>query len=464
MSSSLIRVADAPLLDAQSRRRAASAPRDAAAGAFATSVALTRFYSGLLILTLLTFFSLFMWSRGISLRILILLHYLLWPMILIGVAIHISRSGTQHLGRTLSIMVPFLAIGIFSGLFGFNPIISARMLTFWTFGMLAAAAIGGELPPETVRKVLFWSFAAMLVASVGIVMLKPSLGVVIENRGFGGHAWRGIFIHKNHFGAACAAAVAVTILASTVRWRFRAALLALAAVCLVFSTSEGAVVSAAAVVGFIFAVGILRRSSLSPGMQALLLGVGAAVAIVVLVFGSSMVLELLGRDPTLTGRSTIWAAFLQRAMYFWLTGAGPGSFSDSSPITYDLTLQFHSLGLVDTPHNKYIAVFGEVGIVGFVIFLVTMGYLAFVLPLTNRLPSALPTAAITFVMLVGGLVETRQVYGINAEMVLAILMFSSLRREEKQAQAAPADLYGANNPPEREVQDEAIPFGPRVLG
>lgn len=386
---------------------------------------------------------------------LVYVQYLLWPFIVVTAAIHLARNGPDQIWRATSFVAPFFAIGVVSALFGYNHSTSGRMLVFWLLLVVAAATAGAELRPSTVRSVLFWAFLAMLATSAALALAVPEIGLMTTGVGKPG-TWRGAFPGKNWLGYACDFALIATLFARGTWMGARLAMLGLIVACLFFADSQGAVVGAVAVLLFVVTVGVLRRSRLSSAFQATLLFLGMSAAGAALHFGTPLLLELLGRDATLTGRTTIWAAYLSRAADFWLIGAGPGSFTSLSYVTWDIGIGLSHLGWIRTPHNMFIAAFGEVGIFGLIAFVLPIGYAAFVLPFVSRRTGALPAAAVAFLMIVGGMVETHEVFGQAPGMFILILLIAALHREERDAGASDAGLASS--------QAVATDRGPAVLG
>ena len=206
---------------------------------------------------------------------------------------------------------------------------------------------------------------------------------------------------------------------------------------------------------------VLRRSRLSVGLRALTLAVLTMSALLFLYFLSAALLELIGRDATFTGRTYIWDAFLARAKELWLIGGGPGSFSNrASPYVADIAYRFRALGAIHTPHNMYIATLGEIGIFGLLAFVGPILYFAFVLPFRNASSCALAGATVAFTMLVSGIGETREVFGLGMNMFLLVLMIATMNRETIKR---PAHLQAAGHDVEPQGSS-ALALSGRVLG
>lgn len=378
--------------------------------------------------------------------LLIIGRYLLWPMIIGGVVFNVATRGSQQLLGFVAPLMPFFAIGIVAGLIGYDPVSSIRLLTFWMMGIISAAVIAAELPERTVLRSIFWLMLITLAMSVAFVFLSPKTAVGLDARGlFGGGSWSGIFAGKNALGWFAGYALIFAVFSGGTNLVWRLVLWALLLVCLLFSGSQGSIVISVATAAFMGVIWLLRRTSLSPGARAATLLTLVLIVIPVLISISGLLLTAIGRDPTLTGRTDIWRLFGGRALEYWAIGAGPGSFSTGSPITADLSVALTSLGQIYTPHNMFIATLGEVGIFGLIASVGFLGYVAFVLPFRNLTSGALPASAASFMLLIGGIGETREVFGAAFAIFVILLLFSLARKAvaSSDAKAEPAaDVVG----------------------
>jgi O-antigen ligase len=437
-----IPVADAPL----SAGRAAPAQRTAAHDGAGSLDGRARFFVGLTWLTIFCFLGIFSVSGGILQALLVVSRYLLWPLILFGAGLHIVSRGGADIGRNMAVVMPFFAIGLISAVAGFDVGTSVRMLTFWLLGVVSASVIAAELPEATVQRTLFAIMFALIGGSLVFVLLFPGIAIGADKRGlFGGGSWNGVFPGKNSLGWVAGYALIFCALVPRTSAMLRILLTVMTVICLFFSGSQGSVVIAAGTAAFVGVVWLLRRTSLSAGARALVLLTIVLIVIPVSITASNMVLELLGRDTTLTGRTDIWHAFFGRAMEYWVIGAGPGSFTTGSSVTEDLTAALTEFGSIFTPHNMFIAVFGETGIFGLLAYVSVLFYAAFVLPFRNERPIALATSAVAFTTAIGGIGETREVFGPAFAMFLLILMLS-LSRKRPDLAVPPDDEASAPDP------------------
>ena len=373
---------------------------------------------------------------------LVFVRYLLWPATLVFAAIFVSLKGVTPIFRALLPFLPYFFVGLASGLASVAPLDALRLLVFWILVMLTAALVGLQLRPETTIKTTFFTFAVFVTTSVAFVLLVPSLGIPIDNRSATGGAWRGLFEGKNLFGEICVYAFVSTLLVRGINLRVRLIVAGLAVLALIKSDSQGAVVLGASITAYWLCVPQLRKMALSPLTKSGIF-VGSIIGgVLVLLFANKPLLEALGRDPTFTGRTVIWALWLSRATHHWILGAGPGSFTLVNSVTVsDLVLAFQKYGSIHTPHNMYIAIFGEVGLLGLVAFAVPLIYLMAYLPFRYAGRTPFACGMVAFTTAVSGMSETREVFGIGLNMSLLILLYASTIRQLNDAlvETAPPD-------------------------
>lgn len=332
---------------------------------------------------------------------------LLWAAIAGGALLHVMKSGFDKLFHVLKVFFPFWSIGLLAALFGFDPFTSLRYFTLWTLALVAAAMVGSELTPERGIKVLGYALLFLMLGSVVMALLVPSIGAQVYGSGT---VWRGLFTNKNQLGWVAALSLVISVVLVRRLGVKLSVLTGLAAcACLLMSGSKGALVAALVTLGFTYLLGMLAsRVTVGFGIAVILF-----VFLVAGVFGLLVlpnVLELLGRDMTLTGRTDVWSVFfhsISRSIWF---GEGPGAFTAVSPLTVPLAAKLQSLGAIVTPHNIYLGVLGDSGLFGLVGFLGLLFYITFVVPLSSQKSLALTTSAVGFLMMAHGMVETHEVF------------------------------------------------------
>jgi exopolysaccharide production protein ExoQ len=175
---------------------------------------------------------------------------------------------------------------------------------------------------------LLWHLAIalgiMAVASLATVVLKPDYGREIGAEG----AWRGVFTTKNVLGEMMLlAAVVFGTLTRRRGWARVAAVLALiiAVILIAFAKATAALLIVGVLVVTLPVVLTFRRNNAAAALIfCTLLGVGAAGSVA--IAEGDAVLSVLGKDPTLTGRTVLWAQVISHIEDRPLLGHGFGAF------------------------------------------------------------------------------------------------------------------------------------------
>jgi exopolysaccharide production protein ExoQ len=126
----------------------------------------------------------------------------------------------------------------------------------------------------------------------------------------------------------------------------------------------------------VFATYASRRltSSMGPRSKPVLAVMGLACvggAAVLAIVDARAVLAALGKDPTLSTRTEIWAACWQQIKLAPLLGHGAFTFLDTasnSPVTQFVWSQFPGSYKPPHPHNGFLDLIGQLGLVGVAVF------------------------------------------------------------------------------------------------
>jgi O-antigen ligase len=211
-----------------------------------------------------------------------------------------------------------------------------------------------------------------LVASFLMVAFYPAHG--IDYKEGQTSPWEGIFLHKND------CAVVMCFLASG--WFFRSArhvlrlvgivYVLLVAVLLVMTESRTGWILAASLLIYLLSIETVVRFKFKDRVFILcLLALASTLLIAALATHSSEFFVLIGKDPTATGRTQIWAAVFNSIMKRPLLGFGYHAFftavaGESSNVTLALrTVMFHS-------QSGFLDVWLELGAVGLGLLLLTI--------------------------------------------------------------------------------------------
>ncbi|WP_300526858.1 O-antigen ligase family protein [Maricaulis sp.] len=209
-------------------------------------------------------------------------------------------------------------------------------------------------------------FASLAVASTLMAVLMPSLGV---DQAVHAGAWKGVWWEKNTLGAMMAwgSVAALAALNNDPRraWLWAGAAVLCSAL-VVLSTSKTALLAWALGCGLVALVGFCRQGFGFAVMCLTLAVCGFALAILILLIAPLEMLELLGRDATLTGRTEIWAALIREVQSAPWTGYGYNAFwaADNGPVFW---VRQETAWDVPTAHNGWIETALAIGLPGVIL-------------------------------------------------------------------------------------------------
>lgn len=349
--------------------------------------------------------------------------YSVWGSISLAFVIYLLRYSYQGPLRAIMPFVPFLGVGIVSGVLGENLLTSVRSFTFWLLMFCSAFASAAMLKPRSIAFIITNTLMVLILASIAMSTLNPNVGVSFYGQEV---VWIGVFTQKNTFGLLsmcgflCAYAFHPTI------GRIRAAILGLGAtLCLIMSGSMGGLMIAVGAISYMALVIAVLRARVTTSIASTIIIVSVASIVAFVITYWTDITQSLGRDPTLTGRTVIWSAYLEEAYKHWFIGLGPGSFSGESPTVMYLFNTLKELGSIRQPHNAYIMAFGEGGLLGLTAYVSALAYLAFVAPFRHRTPESAVCAMFAVAILIESISEGRGVFLTTIEGYL-LLLFRTL--------------------------------------
>lgn len=227
--------------------------------------------------------------------------------------------------------------------------------------------------PQRILRLMLIGFLLSALASIFVSTAVPSYGL---SRMTGGYetAWRGALPHKNAAGFI----YAVGVLLSLFAWHERASggrlAVATMVACLVMvamAQSGTAILGLCAALGPTVILMALRNDDPALRLVAVAMAVMAALSVALMQSFLAELIEAMGRDPTLTGRTGIWDAVWPRLFERPLTGFGYAFWSiDSS--TRDAI--WREIGMpAPHSHNSWIDVAMQLGWPGFALVVLMTG-------------------------------------------------------------------------------------------
>ena len=280
------------------------------------------------------------------------------------------RRVTYFFGRfkMLSLLGVLAAV---SALWSQNPLRSLAYGTFYLVGTLFAYWLVVRLRPHELRMVLVQTGLVVCLAGLFLAVVLPKYGAAHDARSLG--AWRGIFSNRT-----AASKVLVFLLTpGFVSWGKKVSANQVSYVLLVtlMLIQLHAVSSFVVLACYLATLAFLRLARvigrrLSLALFTSITIVGTLLATFTVAYLPD-ILRAMGRDPTLTGRTTIWAVLLESMMKRPLLGYGFYSFwqglnGESAAVIHATNWTF------GYAHNGYIEIFLQLGLVGGLIFLCTL--------------------------------------------------------------------------------------------
>ncbi|WP_353712940.1 O-antigen ligase family protein [Arthrobacter sp. K5] len=237
----------------------------------------------------------------------------------------------------------------------------ATLCVLLTSILVAAKVEIHELVQGVIAGVLVVFFLSILM-----VLIRPDLGLVAETYKYG--SLRGIYEHRNQMGYTLTIGV-VALLSSSQAWTPRKRVSSLAVLLvLVMGVAWSASSTAIAMCAFGFVLVLALRSipRSAKRLRPLVVTYYALVAgfglwLVINQFGEAT--SLLGRDETLTGRTTIWPYVLEAWTHSpWLGFGWDATWTDASYVGNWISNQINYR--VYHAHDSYLDVLIQLGIVG----------------------------------------------------------------------------------------------------
>jgi len=296
-----------------------------------------------------------------------------------GVLLLAVRNVGAHIRAVASkpAIVLMCGVALTSVLWSVAPSITMRRAVALSLTAAAAIYFRRRYRLETLLTTMGVAFAVLMLASLVFATMVPSLGVHSEAALVG--TWRGVFLHKNQLGAASLLA-GITFLQLTITGRSRQRLacvpmLALSVLMLVLSESRTSQVIAITLIATVPGVWLLRSKRAGRRrLGVLLVAVLVMITAVSAVANRTELLEIAGRDASMTGRTALWGGVLSQALQRPWLGYGYGAFWASGA-----GLQWTALSLswdADSAHNSFLEIFlalGAPGVVALVVLLWAVG-------------------------------------------------------------------------------------------
>jgi O-antigen ligase len=285
---------------------------------------------------------------------------------------------------------------------------------------------------DAFERVLIWAAYILLPLSSILILFFPSIGTFYDDSTKITY-FIGVATQKNELGL-CSMVCGVSLLWAFLNaWhdrqdRYRTHRLVLNALMYILAfvlikTCDSMTSFSCLIIASVVML-LIRRRGPTPNLHGMVFGMLALAVFSSFLDSSGTLLRLLGRNPSLTGRTEIWRAVLAQHTNP-LIGCGFESFWTSQRI--ERVWQIIGYGGVAEAHNGYLEVYVNLGLVGLILlaFLIVNGYKNAVIsyradPALGQLKIALFTAALIFDLAEAGLRSTSSAWMI---LIFAIVQY-----------------------------------------
>jgi exopolysaccharide production protein ExoQ len=356
----------------------------------------------------------------------------------------LSTARLRTLSATIKqnpLVVATAVLVLASVLWSFDPMLSLRRAGSYSLGVLLALYLVERAPADEIVRLLALSTTLPAIASVIYAVLAPDLAYMQSPEVEGN--LRGVYAHKNQIAHVMAIGfvLQVYLALTTKRWLRHLALAALHAFLVVKAHSASATVSLAL---FVPLLALYRIGRFNRQIATLMMLAGAGLVAVLGIVAIEQPEELfavLGRDPTLTGRTALWSRVLDAIAERPFLGWGYTAFWE---VDNDLVLRIWSQIGWNPPnaHNGFLEIALDFGVPG---LLLGFAMLARFVLATARFTAnhAGYEAWIYWAMLAytlfNNIVETGMLRGQEFGWFTFLVLFMTCLARERGAQVAPRE-------------------------
>jgi exopolysaccharide production protein ExoQ len=306
----------------------------------------------------------------------------------------ISAGGVLALATTAFL---FLSIG-----WSYDPAATVRQAVLYLFVVLGSIGIAGTLDVDEYMDLLKRTCFLSAVASLVLLAVSPSAARSFDD-------FQGIFSHKNVLGQVMAAGALASLHGIRVDRRRRVRNILMLFVFIGMAFASASTTACLAVFVICCANGIIAL--FQRGGAALLIGIFLVLVLVpimvVIAVDPDPILEMIGKDPTLTGRTDLWTYVINDISLKPLLGWGYfGFWSPNNPAAFEIADAFRIF--LTQAHNGLLEMLLNVGVVGtaiFILLFVRNVILAFRCLRTSQKALAISTITVCVAILTIGVSE-----------------------------------------------------------
>ncbi|VAV88809.1 hypothetical protein MNBD_ALPHA06-105, partial [hydrothermal vent metagenome] len=291
-----------------------------------------------------------------------------YPVYLLTMLLLVLRpwSAINAIGRSVLLLIP-VGLALASVSWSIDPDPTFRRAVALLLTTLFAIYLASRFDWAAFIELFAVCFLLIALLSLFLALFVPDIGLMQEIHP---GAWSGVYMEKNSFGMNMAKlahlSLCVMIFRPT-RRVFWGAVFVLAVVLVLLSTSKTSLIAVSLILmgmGGVYLVRMGPKIAFPALYFAVVFGVGFVLA---LEYFPEFMFGLIGREPTLTGRTDIWIALFDQIRerpwfghgyaVFWLDEAGPAFW-----------VRQRTEWLVPSAHNGWLETWLSIGLLGVAFF------------------------------------------------------------------------------------------------
>jgi O-antigen ligase len=311
----------------------------------------------------------------------------------------VYRDIAQLLARNLA-TIAYGSLVVISVAWSIHPDLTLRRSIGSILLILVAVYLSVRFGEKDRMKLLSFAFAISAIGSLLFVAAYPAYGIM-------NGAWRGVFQQKNVLGETMAVAIFVELYLLVLgNWRpiWRLGLLSIYLTLLILSHSLTSLICSVLYLAGTAVYTIGKGDKLAALIIAITLGLALLLLQLGIWYNADLLLSVLGKDATLTGRTDLWLATLDLIKQKPLLGWGyMATWVPNDPQTAVIWEEFG--WPVPNAHSAYLDVTLQLGLVG-------LGLLLMIIAITWQRALAccrrgvLPLGWFSLVLIVGVLLNS----------------------------------------------------------
>lgn len=293
-----------------------------------------------------------------------------YPAYLLALVLVCMRPGRALKGMVRSpLLIALLLLTAATYFWSIMPDLTARRIPALVFTTLAGVALASRWSWKSLTEIVAGTLAVLAVMSFLLGALLPDMGRMQEI--FPG-AWRGLWLEKNGLGHVMVQTTIFLLAAGIMVPERRKLWFGLAVVSMalvILSTSKTALLVLLLSLGAMGFVAVVKSGPLRAVIATWLavvvvIGVGLLIAT-----ETDLVLELLGKDATLTGRTEIWSGIMDQMSDHPWRGFGYGAVWDDPGFTGPKAWIGHQAHFLPAnAHSGWLEIYIALGLGGVILF------------------------------------------------------------------------------------------------